>query len=144
MDAVGNFWPMSVVGCSCASVGATVAQDLGLAESALAADEMPRLTFGEIEPLVTLMEETSPGQLLGAVTSRLRSGVTLKQLISAAALANARAFGGQDYDGYHAMMALAPALAMSDELPEVQRLLPVFKVLYRNTSHIQGVGAADA
>ena len=106
-----------------------------------AAEESPRLTFGAIEPLVTIMEESSPDQLFDKVTAAVQSGTSLRQLISAAALANARAFGGQDYEGYHAMMALAPALAMSAEMPDAQRLLPVFKVLYRNTSHIQGVGA---
>src|SRR5207245_1007670 len=56
------------------------------------------------------------------------------------ALANARAFGGQDYEGYHAFMALAPAYQMARELPEDRRALPVLKVLYRNTNHIQQTG----
>ena len=60
--------------------------------------------------------------------------------MAAAALANARTFGGQDYDGYHAFMALVPAYQMSRELPESQRALPVLKVLYRNTNHIQQMG----
>jgi hypothetical protein len=34
-------------------------------------------------------------------------------------------------------MALAPAYQMAGELPETQRALPVLKVLYRNTNHIQ-------
>jgi hypothetical protein len=55
-------------------------------------------------------------------------------------LANARTFGGQDYEGYHAIMALAPSYQMSCELPEAQRALPVLKVLYRNTNHIQQMG----
>src|SRR5213082_3520619 len=51
-----------------------------------------------------------------------------------AALANARTFGGEDYVGFHTMMALAPAVHMSAELPEALRPLPVLKVLYRNTN----------
>ena len=37
-------------------------------------------------------------------------------------------------------MALAPALAMAQELPEAHRPLPVLKVLYRNTNRIQEKG----
>src|SRR3954451_12850455 len=38
------------------------------------------------------------------------------------------------------MRALAPARHMAEELPEAQRPLPVFKVLYRNTNRIQEHG----
>ena len=124
-----------------ASVGSVLAQDLGLATAALADDAPPRLTFGALEPLVTLMEETSADRLLPIVVERMKSGTDLREFVSAAALANARAFGGQDYDGYHALMALLPSYQMSRELPEAERALPVLKVIYRNTNHIQGVGA---
>jgi hypothetical protein len=67
----------------------------------------------------------------------MKEGTDLRQLVAAAALANARAFGGQDYEGYHAIMALMPSYQMACELPEAQRALPVMKVLYRNTNHIQ-------
>jgi hypothetical protein len=125
-----------------ASVGSVLAHDLGLAPLALA-DESgagQRLTFGPLEPLVTLMQETPADRLLPAVLERIKEGTDLRQLTAAAALANARTFGGQDYEGYHAIMALAPAYAMSRELPEGQQPLPVMKVLYRNTSHIQQMG----
>ena len=46
-----------------ASVGATLAQDLGLAPGALAADDSAgHLTFGAMEPLVDLMQATIRGQ----------------------------------------------------------------------------------
>jgi hypothetical protein len=61
----------------------------------------------------------------------------LKQLVTAAALANARSFGGEDYTGYHTLMAMAPAYRMAGELPEARRPLPVIKVLYRNTNRCQ-------
>src|SRR5215813_10174575 len=48
------------------------------------------------------------------------------------ALANARTFGGQDYVGFHTLMALAPAYEMARELPEAERPLPILKVLHRN------------
>jgi hypothetical protein len=125
-----------------ASVGSTLAQDLGLAPAALAEDGNGRLTFGPIESLVSLMQETSADRLLPALVERMGQGTDLRQLVSAAALANARAFGGQDYEGYHAFMALLPAYQMSRELPEPERALPVLKVLYRNTNHIQQIGGA--
>ena len=114
--------------------------DLGLAPAALAAEGAERLTFGPMEPLVALMQETPADRLLPAVVERIKAGTDLRQLVAAAALANARTFGGQDYDGYHAIMALVPAYQMSRELPEAQRALPVLKVLYRNTNHIQQMG----
>lgn len=126
-----------------ASVGSSLAQDLGLAPEALAEESTGHLTFGAMSPLVDLMEATPADRLMEMVVKRLRSGADLREFVAAAALANARAFGGQDYDGYHALMALAPAYHMSRELPESQRALPVLKVLYRNTNHIQQMGGLD-
>jgi hypothetical protein len=126
-----------------ASVGSTLAQDLGLAPASLADVDAGRLTFGAREPLVALMQETPADRLLPILVERLRDGADLRDLVAAAALANARTFGGQDYDGYHAMMALAPSYQMSRELPESQRALPVLKVVYRNTNHIQQMGGAS-
>lgn len=123
-----------------ASVGSAVAQELGLAPAALADEGAGRLTFGPLEPLVALMQETPADRLLPAVLEKMKGGTDLRELVAAAALANARAFGGQDYDGYHALMALLPAYQMSRELPEAERALPVMKVLYRNTNHIQRAG----
>lgn len=123
-----------------ASVGAEIAKDLGLASAALAGEGPERLTFGPMEPLVSLMQETPVNRLLPAVVERMKAGTDLRQLVSAAALANARSFGGQDYEGYHAIMALVPSYQMACELPEAQRALPVLKVLYRNTNHIQQMG----
>ncbi len=122
-----------------ATVGYGVAGDLGLA-SALG-DEIPEaLSFGPLEPLVRLMQETPVAQLLPLLVQQLRGGVALQQLTAAAALANARTFGGEDYVGFHTMMALAPALHMAQELPSELQALPVFKVLYRNTNRIQEHG----
>ncbi len=104
-----------------ASVGPGIALDLGLAPAALAAEDAGRLTFGPMEPLVSLMQETPADRLLPAVVERMRAGTDLRQLVAAAALANARSFGGQDYDGYHAIMALVPSYHMACELPEAQR-----------------------
>ncbi len=120
-----------------ASLGPALADDLGLARVATAADVADRLTFGAMEPLVGLMEDTPVDRLLPAVVARIKAGADLRDLVAAAALANARAFGGQDYDGYHAIMALVPSYYMASETQGPLRALPVLKVLYRNTAHIQ-------
>ncbi|MBX6315851.1 MAG: hypothetical protein IRY99_23500 [Isosphaeraceae bacterium] len=122
-----------------ASIGAATAVDLGLTP-ALADDGPEPLSFGPLEPLVALMQETPISQLVPILVERLKSGTQLKPLVAAAALANARTFGGEDYVGYHTMMALAPAYHMARELPPERRALPVLKVLYRNTNRIQEYG----
>lgn len=122
-----------------ATVGYEVASELGLA-SALAEETADALSFGSLEPLVCLMQETPANRLLPALVEELKSGTDLRRLVAAAALANARTFGGEDYVGFHTMMALAPALHMAGELPTELRPLPVFKVLFRNTNRIQERG----
>lgn len=119
-----------------ASLGSATSFDLGLGVCR-AEDVNPRLTFGPLEPLVGLLQTTPPEKLLPALVGELASGTSLTTLVASAALANARAFGGQDYTGYHTFMALAPAFQMADELPSERRALPVLKVLYRNSSRIQ-------
>ena len=99
-----------------ASVGASVAHDLGLS-SALADEGTETLSFGKLEPLVALMQETPVNKLLPRLVETMQTGTELRTLVAAGALANARTFGGQDYTGYHAFMALAPALDMAKELP---------------------------
>jgi hypothetical protein len=124
-----------------ASVGPALAADLGLA-SARAAEVPDRLSFGDREPLVALLQNTPADKLLPLVVEKLKAGTDLNTLTACAALANARAFGGDDYTGYHTFMALAPALHMAQELPQERRALPVLKVLYRNASRIQECGGA--
>ena len=126
-----------------ASVGYATAVEMGLA-TARAAESPVSLAFGQLEPLVALMQETPTNRLLPLLVERLRSGVELRQLAAAAALANARTFAGEDYIGFHTMMAIAPACHMAAELPEGQSPLPVLKVLYRNNQRIQGVGGRKA
>ncbi len=126
-----------------ASVGSSLAFDLGLC-SASAADFDDALRFGDLEPLVSFMQETPLNKLQSEVLGKLKAGTELKTLVAAAALANARSFGGQDYDGYHTFMALGPAWEMSKALPESQKALPILKVLYRNTHRIQTAGGGQS
>lgn len=122
-----------------ASVGAALASDLGLS-TALAEGGAKALDFGRLEPLVALMQENSAEKMLPLVVDRLAKGTELRDVVAAAALANARTFGGEDYIGFHAFMALAPAYEMSKEVPSDRRALPVLKVLYRSTNQIQSKG----
>ena len=122
-----------------AGLGSTLASELGLAY-ADAGDLPNQLSFGSLEPLVALMQDTEPAKLTALLVDRLKSGTTLQTLVAAGALANARTFGGQDYVGFHTFMALAPAYRMARELPAEQRPLPILKVLYRNANRIQEFG----
>ncbi len=121
------------------SLGVGLATDLGIS-SAYAEDADDRLTFGDLEPLVTLMQETPLDRLQPVLIERINQGTGLSTLIAAGSLANARTFGGHDYIGYHTFMALTPALEMSAELPSERRALPILKVLVRNTDRIQQFG----
>jgi hypothetical protein len=70
------------------------------------------------------------------LAERLGKGTAdVKTLVAAAALANCRSFGGEDYIGFHTMMALAPAFHMAGELPAERKALPIFKVIYRNSDN---------
>ena len=133
------------VGCGVltAAVGAGIASELKFS-TALADEPTDALEFGALESLVRLMQETSPDRLLPTIVTKLRSGMDLRQLTAAAALANARTFGGEDYVGYHTLMALSPAFHMAEELPVELRPLPILKVLLRNSSRIHEKGGRKA
>ena len=133
---VGNGMLLAGLGSKCVS-------DLGLEVENVtyAADEEPRrLNFGQLEPLVQLMQDTEPDALTKILADKIRQGTELKTLAAAGALANARTFGGQDYIGFHTFMALSPAYQMAMKLPAEQQALPVLKVLHRNSSRIQSLG----
>jgi hypothetical protein len=129
-------------GMMVATVGYEVAHGLGLTP-AFAERAADSLSFGPLEPLVCLMQETPIDKLLPALVNKLKGGTELRELLAAAALANARTFGGEDYVGFHTMMALAPAFHMAQELPKESQPLPVFKVLYRNTNRLQERGGRE-
>jgi hypothetical protein len=77
---------------------------------------LDELDLGRFEALASLLQETAPDELQRILVGKLRGGLALDELVAAAALANARAFGGQDYTGYHGFMALMPAFHMAQEL----------------------------
>ncbi|HEY6564921.1 MAG TPA: hypothetical protein VIY86_10525, partial [Pirellulaceae bacterium] len=88
------------------AVGTSAALDLGLAGTVWGQSATNPLTFGDLEPLVDWLQETSPDEVVRGAVQRLATGETLTRLIGAAALANARRFGGHDYEGFHTFMAL--------------------------------------
>lgn len=125
-----------------AGLGSSLSADLGF--SAAFADDGPEfLSFGEYDSLVDLLQSTPPEKLQPILVNKLAAGETnLRRLISAAALANAESFGGEDYVGFHTAMAMLPALGMAERLPLQRQPLPVLKVLYRNSGQIQELGGA--
>lgn len=122
-----------------AGLGTSLAKELGISQ-ANANEAEAALNFGELEPLVALMQETPAPALTASLIEKIQTGTDLKTLVAAGALANARTFGGQDYIGFHTFMALAPAYRMAQQLPPELRPLPVLKVLYRNADRIQALG----
>lgn len=122
-----------------ASVGTALTSELGLS-TALAEGGANTQEFGRLEPLVALLQENTAERMLPLVVERLAQGTELRDVVAAAALANARTFGGEDYIGFHAFMAMAPAYEMTKEMPSDRKMLPVLKVLYRSTNQIQAKG----
>lgn len=128
-----------------AGLGASMASELGLGLSPTFAEEGKHaLTFGELEPLVALLQETPAKKLLPVLVDKLNHGTDLRRLTAAAALANARTFGGENYFGFHVFMALAPAYHMCQELPKERQALPLLKVLYRNAHYTEEVGGKNS
>jgi hypothetical protein len=125
-----------------ATVGASAATDLGLIPAAFADEKANRLSFGGLDSLAGLMQDTPADKLQPILVKKLQEGTALRDLVAAGALANARQCGGHDYDGFHTFMALMPAYEMSRELPEDRRALPVLKVLYRNAGVMQRRGGS--
>lgn len=125
-----------------AGLGAALTSDLGLGRL-MADDASDRITFGDLDPLVDFIRTTPPDKFMAAAVKKLADGTDLKKLTAAAALANARAFGGEDYVGFHTLMALAPAYHIAAEEPDAkQRPLAVLKVLYRNANRFKETDAA--
>ena len=129
-----------------AGLGASLFTELGF--STVRAEEAPgdgKLLFGGLEPLVAFMQDTPIDRLQSLVVEKLnKREVTLEQLLQAAALANARSFGGADYVGMHTLMAMNPVHQMARQLPSDRRALVVLKILYRNTAQIHKQGSKDA
>src|SRR5262245_7615194 len=124
-----------------AALGYALAQRLGFAETMFRA-ETARLRFGALDPLVDLMQETPADALMPLLVEKLKQGAPISDLVAAGALANARAYGGTNYNGYHALMAMMPSYEMAPQMPPKLAALPVLKVLHRNARFFQDSGRA--
>jgi hypothetical protein len=124
-----------------AAVGLAIAEHLGFAE-ALSKIALERLRFGALDPLVDLMQATPADALMPLVVQKLQSGTSLGDIVGSAALANARAYGGTNYNGYHTLMAMMPSFEMSAQMSAPYGALPVLKVLHRNARFLQETGFA--
>src|SRR5262245_3013420 len=96
-------------GMLAALVGPALAAELGLAGE-VRGDERGAAVKPTLDRLAGVLQQTPPGKVLPLLKDLLDKGTPLRDLVAAGALANARAFAGQDYDGYHTFMALPPAL----------------------------------
>jgi hypothetical protein len=130
-------------GVGAAALGAAAADRLGFA-AALARPWRERLKFGALDPLVDLLQETPADALLPLLVKRLNAGTSLTELVGAAALANARALGGTNYNGYHALMAMVPAAEMAGQMAPPFTALPVLKVVHRNARFIAEAGRSGS
>ncbi len=122
-------------GALCAGLGPSLSQDLGL----LAADikePTHKLTFGNYERLVSLIQETPLDRFLPTIVKEYQAGTSLEDLVAATALANTRCFGGEDYIGFHSLMALCPAYHLARYSGKTD-LTPLLKVMYRNARQMQ-------
>ncbi len=126
------------------TIGPGLAVELGLAPNIRAESGNGELNFGEQESLVRFMQDTPLEKLQPELHKKITSGTPLRRLVAAGALANARTFAGEDYIGYHTLMALGPSLNIANLLPEKEQALPILKVLYRNTAQIQEMGGHSA
>ncbi len=131
-------------GMLAAGLGATLAQDLG-SSAAFAAQGPETIPTGKYAELVELMRCVPADRLQPLLATKILKGESdLPTLIGAGALANAIAFGGCDYVGFHTAMAMLPSLEMSRQLATARKPLPVLKVLYRNSQQIQNAGGCKA
>src|SRR4051795_7806641 len=81
-----------------ALIGPSLAGEMGLASRALA-DDAKAANGDALEPLIHLMQDTPKDRLFPLLKGELDRGTSLRTLVAAGAVANARAFAGQDYDG---------------------------------------------
>lgn len=122
-----------------AGLGPALLDGLGFRPAAALTGRDERLTFGALEPLVRLMQETPAEDIVAVAVAKLREGVDLKTLAGAAALANARTFGGEDYTGYHCAMAFAPAYDMAAQMKDPRlAALPLLRVIRRSAAQTGG------
>src|SRR5690242_3877359 len=81
-----------------AGLGPTLAAQLTAAEP-LARAHTRRPLPRDLEQLIARMQELSADELLPQLVAEVKAGTRLETLVAAGGLANARTFGGSDYEG---------------------------------------------
>ncbi len=86
---------------------------------------------GEIEPLVRLLEDKPREQLIEEVASRIRKGLTYREVLAALFLAGIRNVQPRPSVGFkfHAVLVVNSAHIASLASPSEQRWLPIFWAL---------------
>jgi hypothetical protein len=96
---------------------------------------------GEIEPLVRLLEDTPREQLIEEVASRIRNGLTYREVLAALFLAGIRNVQPRPNVGFkfHAVLVVNSAHIASLASPSEQRWLPIFWAI----DHFKSAQAQD-
>ena len=97
----------------------------------------------DIEPLVQFVEETDPGRILEATLGKLRDGLSIKQLLTASALAVTRSSDlppGHHGGPLHPLVGLYALHHTVERVPGEQRFLPVLQHVALSNKHINHPG----
>src|SRR5437762_2746766 len=99
----------------------------------------------EIEPLVRLLENTPRERLLEEVASRIRRGLTYREVLAALLLAGVRNIQPRPVGlKFHAVLVVNSAHLASLSSPDSDRWLPIFWALdYFKTAQAQNVRESD-
>ena len=100
----------------------------------------------EIEPLVRLIEESPRASLLEAIASRIKSGLTYNQVLTALLLAGVRNVQPRPAVGFkfHAVLVVNSAHLASQASSDTDRWLPIFWALdYFKSSQARDVREGD-
>jgi hypothetical protein len=97
----------------------------------------------EIEPLVRFIEETDPGRILEETMARLRSGASIKKLMTASALAVTRSSDlppGHHGGPLHPLVGIHAIVHTAERVSGELRLLPILQHVALSNKHIHSPG----
>ena len=97
----------------------------------------------DLEPLVQFIEETDPGQILEATLGKLRSGMPVKKLLTASALAVTRSSDlppGHHGGPLHPLVGLHALHHTVERVSGEQRFLPILQHVALSNKHINHPG----
>ena len=110
--------------------GALVGAGLPLLRPFRSARAAARVQFGELEPLVRLVEETPRDRLIEAAAGKIRGGATHAQLLAAGFLAGVRGIRARPVGfEFHCVLAIHSAHLTAQDAPPADRWIPVLWAL---------------